>query len=122
MRLQPPRLADIDSWQGAFISSTSRLLLPACEVTYEAVPGQPAVKVGRLVRAAAGVRGVRATTERPLTVGGRRGGGWLPPLAGVWDESHRGTAGGAGDGRGAAVQRAAGRVEELKWRRRGRVL
>lgn len=39
VQLQPPQLADIDSWQGAFISSTSRLLLPACIVQYQG-PGQ----------------------------------------------------------------------------------
>lgn len=30
--LQPPRLADLGRWEGAFISSTSRLLLPVDEV------------------------------------------------------------------------------------------
>lgn len=37
--LEAPVLADIDSWQGVFISSTSRLLLPVREVIYE-VDGQ----------------------------------------------------------------------------------
>ena len=32
--LTPPKLADIGRWQGAFISSTSRLLLPVNEVWY----------------------------------------------------------------------------------------
>ncbi len=45
VQLQPPRLSDIDSWQGAFISSTSRLLLPACEVQYTNSAGQPSTKV-----------------------------------------------------------------------------
>lgn len=45
VQLQPPRLGDIDSWQGAFISSTSRLLLPACEVQYTDTAGQPSKKV-----------------------------------------------------------------------------
>lgn len=30
--LQPPRLADLDAWEGCFITSTSRLLLPVAEV------------------------------------------------------------------------------------------
>lgn len=46
VQLQPPRLLDIDSWQGAFISSTSRLLLPACEVQYSDAAGQPRKRVG----------------------------------------------------------------------------
>jgi thiol oxidase len=46
VQLQPPRLSDIDSWQGAFISSTSRLLLPASEVQYTDPAGQPSKKVG----------------------------------------------------------------------------
>ncbi|WIA18133.1 hypothetical protein OEZ85_009609 [Tetradesmus obliquus] len=33
--LAAPSLKDMDSWQGAFISSTSRLLLPVCEVAYQ---------------------------------------------------------------------------------------
>jgi hypothetical protein len=44
VQLQAPQMSDIDSWQGAFISSTSRLLLPACEVQYEK-EGQPGKKV-----------------------------------------------------------------------------
>jgi len=43
--LQPPQLSEIDTWQGAFISSTSRLLLPACEVQYEQPHGQHRTKV-----------------------------------------------------------------------------
>ena len=31
--LEPPRLADIDRWEGCFISSTSRLLLPVDEAS-----------------------------------------------------------------------------------------
>jgi hypothetical protein len=45
VQLQPPNLSDIDSWHGAFISSTSRLLLPACEVQYINQAGQPSSKV-----------------------------------------------------------------------------
>jgi hypothetical protein len=45
LKLQAPLLADIDGWQGAFISSTSRLLLPACEVGYSDAAGQPRTKV-----------------------------------------------------------------------------
>lgn len=44
VQLQAPQMSDIDSWQGAFISSTSRLVLPACEVQYEK-DGQPCKKV-----------------------------------------------------------------------------
>lgn len=44
VRLEAPSLSDIDSWQGAFISSTSRLLLPVSEVMYE-VNGQQQRKV-----------------------------------------------------------------------------
>lgn len=45
VQLQAPRLLDVDSWQGAFISSTSRLLLPACEVQYTDQAGQARTKV-----------------------------------------------------------------------------
>jgi hypothetical protein len=38
VRLEPPRLADAGAWDGAFISSTSRLLLPADELRW-APPG-----------------------------------------------------------------------------------
>ncbi len=38
MRLEPPSLSTIESWDGAFISSTSRLLLPADELRW-APPG-----------------------------------------------------------------------------------
>lgn len=31
--LEPPRLHDLDSWEGCFISSTSRLLLPVDEAS-----------------------------------------------------------------------------------------
>jgi hypothetical protein len=36
----------MDSWQGAFISSTSRLLLPVCEIMYHEGQGQLQHKVG----------------------------------------------------------------------------
>lgn len=36
--LEPPKMSDIERWQGAFISSTSRLLLPADELRW-ALPG-----------------------------------------------------------------------------------
>eukprot|EP00775_Hariotina_reticulata_P005354 gene5354-5590_t len=45
VKLQPPQLSNIDSWQGAFISSTSRLLLPAAEVMYEGPFGHMHSKV-----------------------------------------------------------------------------
>lgn len=38
VRLQPPRMSEIERWQGACISSTSRLLLPADELRW-APPG-----------------------------------------------------------------------------------
>jgi branched-subunit amino acid aminotransferase/4-amino-4-deoxychorismate lyase len=44
VQLQAPQMCDIDIWRGAFISSTSRLLLPVCEVQYEK-EGQPCKKV-----------------------------------------------------------------------------
>ena len=34
MKLEAPNIHDIDSWQGAAIASTSRLLLPVHEVEY----------------------------------------------------------------------------------------
>jgi len=40
VRLTPPLLSQIDEWQGAFISSTSRLLLPADELRWQP-PEQP---------------------------------------------------------------------------------
>jgi branched-subunit amino acid aminotransferase/4-amino-4-deoxychorismate lyase len=46
VRLQAPLLSDMDSWQGAFISSTSRLLLPVCEIAYQEGHGQLQHKVG----------------------------------------------------------------------------
>ena len=38
--LEPPRLADVDRWEGAFISSTSRLLLPVDEASVPLPEGQ----------------------------------------------------------------------------------
>lgn len=66
MQLQPPCISDIDSWQGAFISSTSRLLLPACEVQYTNQAGQPSKKasLGATGLACVGDRG--ACFVRPL--------------------------------------------------------
>jgi branched-subunit amino acid aminotransferase/4-amino-4-deoxychorismate lyase len=43
--LRAPLLSELGSWQGAFISSTSRLLLPVCEVAYQD-QGQLLHKVG----------------------------------------------------------------------------
>jgi hypothetical protein len=34
VRLEPPRLAEAMAWQGALISSTSRLLLPVDELSW----------------------------------------------------------------------------------------
>jgi hypothetical protein len=48
VKLQPPKLSAIDSWQGAFISSTSRLLLPAGEVLFEEPSGHMHSKVSDL--------------------------------------------------------------------------
>ncbi len=38
--LQPPSVREMDKWQGAFISSTSRLLLPISEIIYTDASGQ----------------------------------------------------------------------------------
>eukprot|EP00877_Chromochloris_zofingiensis_P005400 jgi/Chrzof1/14861/Cz09g18230.t1 len=43
--LQPPCIHDIDHWQGAFISSTSRLMLPVDEIQYHHADGSSEVKV-----------------------------------------------------------------------------
>ncbi|KAF6258830.1 aminotransferase [Scenedesmus sp. NREL 46B-D3] len=40
VRLEAPLLSDMGSWQGAFITSTSRLLLPVCEIAYHEGQGQ----------------------------------------------------------------------------------
>ena len=44
--LRPPRLAELADWEGALISSTSRLLLPVDEV-YVPREGEPAVDADR---------------------------------------------------------------------------
>ena len=41
--LQPPNAADVADWDGAFVSSTSRLVLPVDEIEYE-VDGKPMKK------------------------------------------------------------------------------
>jgi hypothetical protein len=38
VHLRPPLLSEVDTWEGAFISSTSRLLLPLHELVYPAPP------------------------------------------------------------------------------------
>lgn len=48
VRLEAPHLADMDSWQGVFITSTSRLLLPVCEIMYQQDHGPLLHKVGML--------------------------------------------------------------------------
>lgn len=41
--LEAPRLLDApNEWAGAFITSTSRMLLPVCEIMYTAADGSPA--------------------------------------------------------------------------------
>ena len=42
--LQPPRMDEMESWQGAFISSTSRLLLPVSEIFYTDASGEEKCK------------------------------------------------------------------------------
>ena len=39
VRLQPPMLADVDQWEGALVSSTSRLALPVDRITLPAADG-----------------------------------------------------------------------------------
>lgn len=46
-------MKDMDSWQGAFISSTSRLLLPVCEVAYQEGQGLLQHKVSAAAAVAA---------------------------------------------------------------------
>jgi branched-subunit amino acid aminotransferase/4-amino-4-deoxychorismate lyase len=38
VHLRPPLLREVDTWEGAFITSTSRLLLPLHELVYPAPP------------------------------------------------------------------------------------
>ena len=40
--LEPPNLADVDAWEGAFLSSTSRLVLPIDAVALTAAPAEGA--------------------------------------------------------------------------------
>ena len=42
--LSPPSLEEIDEWQGCFISSTSRLLLPVSRVVYTSKDGEQRVR------------------------------------------------------------------------------
>ena len=75
--LTPPRLADLDSWEGCFISSTSRLLLPVDELLLLLPPGHGA---------AAGMAGANgAGRSGAPSVGGRRfpGGGLVRRLEGL---------------------------------------
>eukprot|EP00899_Mesostigma_viride_P028494 jgi/Mesvir1/882/Mv17448-RA.1 len=48
VRLEAPKVADVARWQGAFISSTSRLVLPVGEIHHRvgAVPGDVAPSAG----------------------------------------------------------------------------
>jgi hypothetical protein len=46
VKLSAPKLSDMGSWQGAFISSTSRLLLPVCEIACQEGQGPLQHKVG----------------------------------------------------------------------------
>jgi hypothetical protein len=46
VRLEAPLLSEMGSWQGGFITSTSRLLLPVCEVAYQEGHGELQHKVG----------------------------------------------------------------------------
>lgn len=68
MRLEPPRLEDIGRWDGALLSSTSRLLLPIDELRW-APPGHA------WARAEAGVPGGAAGGGGGAAPRGAEGGG-----------------------------------------------
>jgi hypothetical protein len=87
VRLEPPRLADAPRWDGAFVSSTSRLLLPADELRW-APPGHGAAggtervrafdrsnKTVRELEAAVAARILRESEPLPSPCGGGSGGG-----------------------------------------------